>query len=744
MDKLIWLPSKDIHGRNSTETLFIPNNTFEKVASGYSDGLQKYLSNLKPDIQKYLYMLLHAVGAEEYWGANSNSDSFPEEALKHEGDYGHKTFERYAKLYKHHINKDPVRSYGDVLHSSYDDNMHRVLLVVAVDRQKAPDICQKIEIDGLFPDVSMGCKVPWDECSICANRAKSPKVYCEHAKNDMGRIYPDGRKVFVRNIFPRFFDISYVFKGAEPVAKFMHKIAGDSSISESQRYFYLQWEPKLATDFAVADATHTVVPSSVLAEKVGYSIKDATMIKEVPAGESGLEPDNQVQSVLEVGLSRLREREKLLPSEVLTKLGSYPVREVLGTLTKLGIAIRPEEFQMIVLTKLGMKNEAEFFNKKNIVFSLKHASCDTVDPIVLNAFDHNHDIEKIASPFMDDRSDLQPHLFNRTMSAVHAKPIDLSSNLDKDYRKGETNVIPVLATVATLYMAYKTGLLESVQPIENAVRSVAEFVGVSDAPATSVIPIAMAAAAAVSGMQGMMRDPGGQVVNSPLDDPVKLASVSNLAIFGGSALAPYVYREHVANRARAGEPVGAMDAFVYRNPGATAIASVVAAANLTPKIREKAKQVSDFVESVMSQAKTVAPQAPTSVLSKAKPWIIGASMAYPFVQQEITRKKFMKGEEPSIPEMVVANNPYKASILAGIGAHKAIGKYASRKMNDNIIGKMHMFITKLGSDYSWDRLLEVVLNPAVASSKVASNLNFATASAGTVLGLAVLGTEEDA
>ena len=124
--------------------------------------IKVFVDNLQPNLDQYLYMLLHAVGAGEYWGANVNGDYFPESSLSHDGiDYGHKTFERFAKLYKHHVNKDPDKSYGDVLHSYYDPDMHRVLLVIAIDRSKAPDICEKIECKGEFPDVSMGCKVPY-------------------------------------------------------------------------------------------------------------------------------------------------------------------------------------------------------------------------------------------------------------------------------------------------------------------------------------------------------------------------------------------------------------------------------------------------------------------------------------------------------------------------------------------------------------------------------------------------------
>ena len=118
---------------------------------------------------------------------------------------------------------------------------------------------------GEFPDCSMGTKVPFDTCSISLDRElyqkawdtydprrhKSPGEaileyhkrlkadngvgirgvsitradYSEYAAKYMNRILPDGRKVWVDNDFPAFFDISYVFIGADKIAKAMLKIA---------------------------------------------------------------------------------------------------------------------------------------------------------------------------------------------------------------------------------------------------------------------------------------------------------------------------------------------------------------------------------------------------------------------------------------------------------------------------------------------------------------------------------------
>jgi inorganic pyrophosphatase len=225
------------------------------------DGLIKTASasarsNLHPQIADFvrvvrpskhgIYVLVNALGAGEIWGSNINGDHFPERELIHapsdweklpvyrmkevgkKWEYGFPTF-MGAHPYKHHQNKDSSRAFGSVEIAVWNPKMRRVELVVYLDRElckrfDAYDIIERIE-RGEFPDVSMGCKVPFDVCSICQHRSKTPKDYCEHAKQMMNKIFPDGRKVFVYNPRPRFFDISFVFIGADKTAKVMAKLA---------------------------------------------------------------------------------------------------------------------------------------------------------------------------------------------------------------------------------------------------------------------------------------------------------------------------------------------------------------------------------------------------------------------------------------------------------------------------------------------------------------------------------------
>lgn len=226
-----------------------PSSALEKTAAASPSKLhpavQKFVRAVRPTPEG-VYVLVNALGAGEYWGSNVNGDLFPEAALIHAPpdweslstermkevgktwDYGFPTFMN-AYPYKHHVNKDPSRAFGEVVMAVWNPEMHRVELVVYLDRAKckkwaAYDVIERIE-RGEFPDVSMGCKVPFDVCTICGHKSKTRKDYCTHAAQQMNKILPDGRKVAVRNDNPRFFDISFVFIGADKSAKVLAKLA---------------------------------------------------------------------------------------------------------------------------------------------------------------------------------------------------------------------------------------------------------------------------------------------------------------------------------------------------------------------------------------------------------------------------------------------------------------------------------------------------------------------------------------
>ena len=176
---------------------------------------------------------LLAVGAFEGYSANRNGDAFRERGLQRH----HDTFRKYAKVYRNHAHMDPRKSYGVVKLSIYNPEMRRVELLAGLNNDKqaaernaglvADRELEKLARNEDIP-FSMACKVAFDVCDICGNKAKHRAEYCKAATcpgggctDNLGKLVKvagDFRHVCVHNDDPMFFDISHVFKPADRIA----------------------------------------------------------------------------------------------------------------------------------------------------------------------------------------------------------------------------------------------------------------------------------------------------------------------------------------------------------------------------------------------------------------------------------------------------------------------------------------------------------------------------------------------
>lgn len=171
-----------------------------------------------------------ALGSTEYYNVNRNGDGFKEAScIKY-----HPTFEKFARFYRDHNNKDPRKSFGVVKKAFYNPDMHRVELIVGLNSTKeaadkngglvADKEMDKLE-SGRDLGVSMSCKVAHDTCSWCGNKAKTRREYCTESsceagglKNHIGEILKCGHILHADNPEPIFFDISHVVRPADRTA----------------------------------------------------------------------------------------------------------------------------------------------------------------------------------------------------------------------------------------------------------------------------------------------------------------------------------------------------------------------------------------------------------------------------------------------------------------------------------------------------------------------------------------------
>ena len=356
-----------IYGDNDTEVFTVMNESSMEKRASYSSEVQEYLDKLAEAPNK-TYALVNALSAGEYYGSNRNGDYFPEKALK---DY-HKTFEAMGHVYTHHVNKDPKKALGSVKFAHYNPDMKRVELVLELDNEKAKPVIKRLD-KGELPAVSMGCRVPKDTCSVCGNEATKVANYCEHLKDNMNKVMPNGKKVYAINNQPKFFDISVVTIPAEKTASFIKKISGKTKSSfaksASEEEMPLTWAESIAKTAALET--------------------QADIKKKIDAKVDAISDDPKKLVLLS---------QKRLTKEQIEKLSEYPLGEVLSTFIGLRIVPVREDFQKLALYSMGKAEGAEELAEANICFE--------VDPKLKPIFPADVSLdnfnEKIAGLLKDD------------------------------------------------------------------------------------------------------------------------------------------------------------------------------------------------------------------------------------------------------------------------------------------------------------------------------------------------------
>jgi hypothetical protein len=370
-----------IYGDNNTSVLTLVHpGHFEKTAE-YSPELTAFISNLKKKVDA-TYALVNALSAGEYYGSNRNGDYFPEAALQ----LYHKTFEALAGIYKHHVNKDPRLSLGKVLFAHYNPTMHRVELIIELDNDRAEKIVNALD-KGELPAVSMGCRVPYDVCSICGNRAKTRTLYCDHLKYQMNNVLSDGRKVYAVNTMPKFFDISIVTIPADRTAGFIRRLLSENFTKTSE------FIPE-----------HIALDKFL--EKTANLEAVADISKELPA---------KVDAVSDDPKQLILASQKRFSKDQIEKLSEFPFTEILSTMLALRVMPAREDFQKIALQSLGYKKEADELEKAGYIFEVD----DSTTPADLDNVSIDRFNEKIAEVFKEDLYEMantKPLIIGRVLS----------------------------------------------------------------------------------------------------------------------------------------------------------------------------------------------------------------------------------------------------------------------------------------------------------------------------------------
>ena len=255
-----------------------------------------------------------AIGATEAYGPNRNGDGFNESTCRKQAhtfqskplcDW-EKSAHNGARFYRHHKNKVPKESYGYVKLAAYNPRMRRIeLLLIGNGTKEAAErngghvmsdsTLAKLEQHGDIPG-SMACKVAYDVCQNCLNKAATRMQYCTSdtcinphsgfrglgCRDGLTKLASNGRIQFVENPNAIFFDWSEVARPADYIAyggkaDYMQKAASDGHIIGGA---------ELAEMYAVENG----FSYDWSGDKVAYQMK---LANDLAAIEQSLETDNE-------------------------------------------------------------------------------------------------------------------------------------------------------------------------------------------------------------------------------------------------------------------------------------------------------------------------------------------------------------------------------------------------------------------------------------------------------------------
>lgn len=535
---------------------------FDELKSQGAD-IASFLESFKPN-PGFTYLHVIAMGAGEYYGCNVNGDYFPEKDLIAR----HHTFVEQAKVFKEHDNKPTSPSFGNVVFSWYNPKMHRVELILALDKIKGEefirrqDAGEQLEVSmGCFPagtlitmadgsqkpietvapgesvrthmgrprkvvtamthrytgkmytftiaatpnipehtitatqehpilvyldlntaidqaeasldwvdaqNIKLGdrviqnpyeessytvfecgevtniavediadtpvynlsveedesfvaenvavhnCRVRFDVCSICGNKATAKNPYCEHIKYHKREVYPDGKQAYMINVNPTFFDISIVRRRADKIAYVLNKVAStDSAVSLMEKNAELfehlgsELETSLIPLAPTPDEAIFAIPDNDDMQKIAATLNDReeqeklAMVKRIKA-----QAVRVLQKGIEEALPALERVEPDLPVALLDRMARrHSIEDILHSFFLNAIPMKPREFTRIIIVQNGIPLEK--FN--DVLAGVRAARPASQIP-------HGHyqkEIGSLLEKFLMDRSSFLPAVMHR-------------------------------------------------------------------------------------------------------------------------------------------------------------------------------------------------------------------------------------------------------------------------------------------------------------------------------------------
>jgi len=187
------------------------------------------------------------------------------------------------------------------------------------------------------------------------------------------------------NPFPKFWDISIVFRGAARESKVLGELS--KIILNAKDILQITPEPRITK-------TVTETPS--------VKVEPVETLVETPNPETS--PIKDLVEKLNV------ESDKTIDKSVLDELGGFNIDEILNTMLGMGIMPQKKEFQYLMLSKVN-KDLADKNYNNNMIGEKKSSA-----PYKFDNYKYNEKIAEILNPYIKERTWLGNFVSNRNFS----------------------------------------------------------------------------------------------------------------------------------------------------------------------------------------------------------------------------------------------------------------------------------------------------------------------------------------
>lgn len=406
----------------------------------------------------HIGMHVTALGDWEHWGANRNYDTFPKAAC---AKY-HDTFVKHARVYRNHRSK--ADKLGKVAASAYDPHMGRIELFLHVDKNAAARELDMYARDG-ESRLSMGCSVPGDRCTKCAQFRKNkydPNM-CDHVRHKLGHVLEDGTLIATHNDDPTFNDISFIHGKQADRTAYDLKVAGVSM--------------EVTDSATLADMHDAFPPLSVLrdsdrAEKVALAMKLAGMERMLRTFAASAHAGEHAFAKCAAGAVP-----EALDDESIECLRDLTPAEMCRKLADMRVVLGPEEF---FAYSLGGRKSAHYAEvaphalgiaKRGLFGTITADESLLSRTVLLDYFDVDAQAQEayprvIQSTFGSAHNKIAACAL--TDEAVRARSLEASAAGTVDVRKIARDDVRAVneaaAKVAAVYAAYKLSALCRILP----------------------------------------------------------------------------------------------------------------------------------------------------------------------------------------------------------------------------------------------------------------------------------------